>query len=241
MQTFIDIHSHILPGVDDGARNMDKTIQMLTIAHQEGIQSIIATPHYEAGNVRIAGSRLMNILEEVQIEARKIDQDFQIKLGNEILFHPAILEALNKGEALTLNGTRYILIEFLPSSSYSDIRDGICRCILEGYIPIIAHVERYACLRKHMYSVEELIEAGAYIQMNIDAIRGSLFRPIARFCQKLLKQRWVHFLGTDAHGTSGRGPYVKKTLKYLNHMYGEDYIKDITLRNPKNLLDNRYI
>ena len=241
MQVYFDIHSHILPGVDDGAKDMDETRRMLLTAYEEGIRIIIATPHYEAGGDNMDVNVLKEIHEEVNRIAENVSNEFHILLGNELLYSPGIVESLKKGDALTIDGTRYILVEFLPSSSYREIRDGLNNCIYGGFIPILAHVERYQSLVKDYTMVWELIRLGVYIQINYSCIRGKIFDPRVKFCHKLLKNNWVHFIATDAHGAHERVPKAKDYVLFLIRKYGEDTVRKLVWENPMTMMENKHL
>lgn len=241
MLRFVDIHSHILPGVDDGARSMDESIQMLSMAYEQGIQIMIATPHYSTGMKNIATEKLKKISNEVSLASQRAGLDIQIVLGNELLYSMDLIDALDKGEALTIDGTRYILVEFLPSTSIQEIKNGLIHCIYSGYIPILAHAERYRCLRAQPESVEDLIRLGIYIQLNLSSIRGGIMSQTAHFCQKLLKRGWVHFLGTDAHGAKERSPVILNTVNYLYKKIGEDRVRQLLWENPLIMLEDKHL
>ncbi len=241
MLNYIDIHSHILPGVDDGARDMEQTRQMLAMAYREGCRVMIATPHFEAGRPRKKASELKDILELVRAEASSIGEDFRIELGNELLFSYDIPDALKRGDALTIAGTRYILVEFTPGAAYSSLKEGLRSCVLSGYIPILAHAERYQCLLKHPEDVEELIQAGTYIQLNLSSINGGFLNPAARFCNKLIDRDLVHFIGTDAHGVNSRPPLGKEVISSLYKKYGEALTNRLIRENPERMLTDKHL
>ena len=145
---YIDIHSHILPGVDDGPDSLDQTIEMLYMAVRENITSIIATPHYVPGGNNRSVEDLMDIMNLVQEEAYKIDKNFKLYLGNEVYYSESIVELLKSGEVLTLAGSRYVLIEFSYGISFESMYQGLYKLISHGYIPILAHIERYYRIHK---------------------------------------------------------------------------------------------
>lgn len=238
---YFDIHSHILPGVDDGAKDIEQTQRMLHIALEEGIRRIIATPHFEMGNHNTEEATLKKALEQAQDKALQLDQNFQLFLGNEILYSMDIIEALKRGEALTMAGSRYILVEFLPQVSYSELREGLNRCIQSGYIPILAHAERYLTLVRDISHVEEIMNLGAYIQLNLSSILGGVMNARANFCKKLLNRDMVHFLATDAHGDKIRAPYMKEAIAFLIKRYGESYVQGLLWDNPMKMLKDQYI
>lgn len=238
---FFDIHSHILPGVDDGAKDMEETLQMLHIAYNEGIRVMVATPHYKAGKIDSSAARLQGLLQEVKQEIKEAGIELTILLGNELLFSTSTIDELKQGKALSIAETRYILVEFLPGTPFRQIWEGLNNCIFAGYIPILAHAERYQCLIKKPMLVGELNKLGAYIQINLSSIVGKITSRKVNFCRKILKMDWVQFLGTDAHGAFERIPRVKEAMGYLIKKYGEDTVRQLAWNNPMTMLENKHL
>lgn len=236
---YYDIHCHILPGIDDGAADMEETIKMLSVAYEEGIRHILATPHFTVERRNASPEKMYELVEAVQQAALDISGDFHIYPGQEILFCQDIIHELKSGRAITLNHTRYILIEFLPSNSLREIRNGLYLCIQSGYFPILAHVERYEELRNRPDRIGDLINLGGYIQMNLSSLLGHF--GWSGFCHELLKKEWVHFIGTDAHSSKRRSPRVRKAVAILKKKYGEEITEKLLLRNPAAMLDNKYL
>ena len=134
----IDVHAHILPGVDDGAKTMDETRRMLQLA----------PPHYLFGADSQSAEGLREVLAQVQREAWSIDPEFQIYCGNEVLYFDGMAEDLKEGKILTLGDSRYVLTEFYDNVSFHEIYQGVRKVAMAGYRMVIAHVERYFCLRE---------------------------------------------------------------------------------------------
>lgn len=241
MQVYFDIHSHILPGVDDGAKDMDDTRRMLYQAYKEGIRIIVATPHYKAGKKNMPAEQLKAVFEQVRKIAADISDDLEIILGNELFYNTELVEALASKAALTIDSTRYILVEFLPDAPFREIWEGINHCIFAGYIPILAHAERYRCLLKDMKLVEHLIESGTYIQLNLSSIVHSRLCLGTRFSRKLLKKGWVHFLGTDMHNSNDKAPCARKAFAYLKKKYGTSMVRQLLWENPMTMIENRHL
>ena len=169
----IDVHSHILPGVDDGASDMEETIAMLKYAINDGITAFIATPHYHLGRRVASFEQLEKAYGAVLHEIKKQHLPIQIFLGNEIFCSDTAIEDISAKKVHTMHNSRYILLEFHPGHSYREIRHGIHYAIEEGYIPILAHAERYQVLLDDYTQVEELIDMGCYIQLNAGDIMGN--------------------------------------------------------------------
>lgn len=241
MPGYIDIHSHILPGIDDGALDMEETRRMLLLAYEEGIRVIIATPHFTPGAENIRVESLKEIYRQVTIAAAEVSDDFQILLGNELYYNASLIEALNRGEALTMDDTRYILIEFNPRISFRELWEGLNNCIFAGFIPILAHAERYYCLTGEIEFVNDLIELGVYIQLSISCMTEHRWNARFHFCRKLLQRGWVHFLGTDMHGAYVKSWDIKKTVTYLRKKYGEEMIRTLLWENPLTMLEGEHL
>ncbi|QHQ59964.1 histidinol-phosphatase [Anaerocolumna sedimenticola] len=238
---FIDIHTHILPGVDDGAGNMVQTVQMLLHAKQQGIKTIIATPHYACGAENKPVTVLLELQEQVQMEASRLNMEVQILLGNELYYSDGILKALETGEALTLAASRYILVEFSLGESYQTIYRGLGQLILAGYVPILAHAERYHCLRKKEERIKDIINLGACIQMNSASLLGGFFNREAVYNKKLVKKGLVHFIASDCHNTRHRPPKMKDIYKNLEKSINSALLKRIIMENPIKILEDKYI
>jgi len=220
---------------------MVQTRNMLEIAYKEGIKHIIATPHYGVGCRNPDKEELHKKLEQVRTEAKKISESFQIDLGNELFFSDDILEELRKKRALTLAGTRYVLVEFAVSDEYPYIKTGIHRLLIHGYLPVLAHVERYECLYLNYAGINRLIELGAYMQMNISGISGKITDRKTGFCKKLLEYGLIHFIATDSHSDNMRAPQMREGLNYIKKKYGDDVVNQLLIENPSKLLKNKYI
>lgn len=238
---YIDIHAHILPGVDDGSRSMEETIRMLQTALEQGIGTIIATPHYVPGANNLSVDQLLAVKDKVQAEADKLNKELKILLGNELYYSESVIEALKAKEALTLAGTRYVLVEFSTKEAYTSIFRGLGDLVRAGYAPILAHVERYLCLYKREDLISELIELGCYIQINSSSLIGGIFNSEAAINRKILNRGLVHFVGSDCHDEKVRVPKMHSAIKILQKKCEEEQLNKIFIENPLNVLKNKYI
>ncbi len=237
---YIDIHSHILPGVDDGSPDMETTVRMLKQAVEQNVETMIATPHYRIGGENLPVTELMRIRDQVQDEARKISKEFRLFLGNELLYSESILEALKTGNALTLAGSRYVLVEFEVKEDYRKIYKGLGILVNAGYTPILAHIERYRCLHRKTELLKELIELGCYLQMNSNSLLGNLLTE-AHFNRKLVDQRLIHFIGSDCHDSVVRVPRMKAVAEVLRKKKKIRLITLLLRENPSKILENSYL
>lgn len=237
----IDIHSHILPGVDDGAGAMEETMEMLRQAYDEGIRAIFATPHCGLSNPDFSPEKADAVLAEVQAECKARFPDMFILKGNELFYSSGILERLYSGQANTLTGSDYVLIEFAPDIKYSELERALRELITGGYRPILAHAERYICLIKDQSQVEALVNQGAYIQINARSLMRGRFDKRMKWCRRLIENGLVHFVATDCHNADSRKPEIRQAIEKLKEITDEDTVKDITFRNGIRVMKNEYI
>lgn len=224
---WVDVHNHILPGIDDGSKSMDMTMDMLRIAAENGISTMIVTPHYKAGRHNASPEKIDTLIEQVQ--ALSDDNGFGITLypGNEIFYFSELDEALEDNQVCTMNGTEYVLIEFMPGDRFTYIRNALDNVMGMGYTPIIAHIERYECIVKNFKYAEELVDMGVQIQVNASSIAGEAGWNLKRFARKLIKKELVTYIGTDAHSNKGRTPSMDKCRKYLEKKADPEYAEAV--------------
>lgn len=231
-----DIHCHVLPGIDDGARTEEESLQMLKMAYGQGIRRVFATSH---GSLEFPLSRpdiILSKCRELEQRARaEIASGIHIYPGQEILFSDSVPDRLEKGELLPLAGGPYVLLEFFPAATFATIYRAVRECGMLAYYPILAHIERYGALREEG-KIEELTEAGAYMQMNYRVIGGHWYEPSVRWCRDLLKKGRIHFLGTDMHNTGTRSPEIKNAMKWLGKNLDEAYLAGLCHENAENIL-----
>ena len=238
---YFDIHSHILPGVDDGAQTLEEAMSMIDVAYGEGTRRLILTPHYTRGKNRYTKEELHNRFEEFEAEVNKVHPDMKLYLGNEILYEEGIVGDLKEGLIQTINDTKYVLVEFNIRISYSQLYDAIRKITNARFRPIIAHVERYRCLFKHIERIDELVGMEAYLQMNISSLYGGMLDENARWCKKLVREEYISFFGTDAHDLEDRAPYIKDYVSWIEKKCGEDFLQKVFDINPQKMVENQYI
>ena len=236
----IDIHCHILPGVDDGAKDTQETEKMLRIAYNEGIRCIIATPHYHGGMKPEVWKKRRAALASTIAMAKEISPDLHIISGAEIYYSQEAVEDLMMGDVWTLNASKYVLIEFATYVEFTYIRQAVQTLQYNGYLPILAHIERYDALLIEE-NVEELVRMGAYIQVNAGSVIGRDGRDIKKYLLQLLKKRYIHFIGTDAHGSAHRRPLMKKCAAYIEKKTDKTYRRQVCLENARKIVRREYI
>lgn len=212
---YLDMHSHILPGVDDGSKDWEMTEQMLQMAYQQGVRQIVATPHNYPGRHKQDNEKILRLAEEADRRAKRIDPDFQVLCGNEVYYRGGIASEIEAGHALTIAGSRHLLVEFHPGEQYGRIYQGLKELIEEGYDPIVAHMERVQALFVSEENVREIIKMGAYVQLNCESLTGGLFDRRASRLRSYIEKGMAHFLGSDCHNLKDRRPMMKDCVEKL--------------------------
>ena len=237
----IDIHCHIMPGVDDGAPDMATSLEMLRIADKNGITHLILTPHHKPMHHNVSPEHNVDYRKKLQEAAKAEGIKAKLFSGNEIYYSDETMEELIEGKICSLAGSDYVLVEFHPTNPYKAIQNAVSRVQAAGFIPIIAHVERYSDIVSHPARVKDLIEMGSLIQVNASSIMGKYGFGISHFTKKLLKEELVHFVASDAHDTGRRAPQLLDCRNYVERKFGEDYGKKLFFTNPANVIRNELI
>ncbi len=241
LEPTIDIHCHILPGVDDGSPDMATSLEMLRIADKNGITHLILTPHHKPMHHNVSPEHNVVYRKKLQEAAKEAGIKAKLFSGNEIYYSDETMEELLEGKICSLAGSDYVLVEFHPTNPYKAIQNAVSRVQAAGFIPIIAHVERYSDIVSHPARVKDLIEMGSFIQVNASSIMGKYGFGISHFTKKLLKEELVHFIASDAHDTGRRAPNLLDCRNYVERKYGEDYGKKLFFTNPANVIRNELI
>lgn len=235
----IDIHNHILPGVDDGAKTIEESIESIKYLKKLGITDIVLTSHYiNNTKYQINVLKRKEILKELKKETK--DLDINLYLGNEIFVSDKIIELLNKGEITTLNGSKYILIEFPLNQVLHHIEEVVCDLNEIGLVPIIAHPERYRYFKENYAKLEELLEYKCLLQCNIESINGKYGKTAKKIFKKLIKEKRVTFLATDFHHIN-HSYLLEKSLKKLMKKIPAKELNEMLYENPLKVLNNEEI
>ena len=233
----VDMHCHILPGVDDGSRDVDESLEMLRIAEKSGIEKMILTPHYKESHHNAPIETLRSRLDELKGRVSQENINVKLALGNEVMYFSDFQERYEQGRILTLNGTDRLLIEFHPQDEYSYVRNAVDEVLGAGFTPVLAHVERFNCMVAEYDRASELRDMGCEIQMNAADYMGAIGPKIRKYLMALLDDGAIDYLGTDAHDSKKRIPDVRKSLKDLYSRYDETYIRAITYDNADRIFE----
>lgn len=234
----VDIHSHLLFGVDDGPKTMEQSIEMLQQAAREGITEIIATSHVCHPQYHVQSTE---VLEQVPKLQQAIDErgiQLKIHTGHEVRITDDLLEKLEKNEVLPLGNSQYVLLE-LPSSNVPNYTKNIIVLLKSrGITPIIAHPERNKAIAEKPARLERLIREGAVAQITAGSLAGHFGKNIQKLSLDLVKANLVHTYGSDAHNLSTRPFLYDEGLTYLEKKKQIDAV-DLLLENNACVVENR--
>ena len=235
MRDLYDIHCHILPGVDDGAKNMDIALALIEKEIEAGVETIILTPHFRKEMFEPEMEDIWNAYDELLYETRY--KNIRLYLGCEFHANMEMVETLDNDLRPTLADSRYVLTEFAHNSTRAFMKERADALLMSGYRPIIAHIERYRATRKDFDLIEDLIEMGCEVQVNADAIIGRDGLGAQRFCKKLMQEDMLHYVGSDTHNLRGRAPHLGECCEYLKKHMGRLYTSRIMRDNPSKIVE----
>ena len=233
----IDIHHHCLPGVDDGPRTMAESIDLCRMAADEGIETIVATPHVFRGRWQnTSRAQLATILDDLRAAAGERPR---IILGSEYFFGHDMDEMLRTESIVPLAGGRYILVEFASNNVPPLVREPLYRVQLDGWMPVIAHPERNLVFQSKPEFLASLIRIGVKTQITTGSVTGE-FGPAAEAAAiDWLKRGWVHVMATDAHNVTKRPPRFRAARQRVADLVGEDIAQSLFVDNPKSIVESR--
>lgn len=233
----VDIHSHILPGIDDGSKSMEQSVEMMEIAREEGIAAVIATPHNMPGKGKADKVQVTGLIKELKEECEKQELFMPVLPGCEIFYREEVLDLLEQGEIQTLNNTAFVLVEFDYMSERSYIRNALKDILGLGFQPILAHVERYPSLMGNDYKeIKEFRRMHIRIQVNASSVCGNAGKVVQKHVKRMLKEELVDFVATDAHGTHSRAPGMCSCTAQLRKWCKGEYVERILYKNALDML-----
>ena len=234
----IDIHTHILPGIDDGSRNLEQTMHMIKEAEQAGFKEIITTSHYIENEYDVNSTRRQEMITELQ---KKLDENnINVKLynGAEAFINANLTELIKKQTIPTLAGSRYVLFEIPMHLEVLYLERTLEELITSKYKPIIAHPERYDIVKENPNVAVEWVRKGAMLQANYGSIIGKYGNKSKQALIKLLKANAIHFFGTDTHAPKTTYTHIiKKLLKVIEN----SQLIELTEENQRKVINNEFI
>ena len=232
----IDIHAHILPGIDDGARTLADSVEIVRWLSMQGVTDVIVTPHFVDETIYVSPRRdnlklLKDLKEKIAEEGIKVN----LYLGNEIYINSKIEELIKEKTISTMADSKYLLVELPINGRDAHHEDYLKDLIDKGYKVILAHPERYAFLQEDYGAAKELIEMGLLFQCNMRSILGKYGSGAKKTVKKMIKDGLVFTFSTDIHHV-GRKNDIELAQKKLAKYYDEKELKKLLVSNPGKLL-----
>lgn len=230
----IDLHSHILPGMDDGARDMETALHMADMAVQSGVSAMVVTPHCVSDRVEQIRDRLAELRSAVRAERIPI----RLYSGMEIFGRPDTAALLREGRLLTINGSQYPLIEFAFDTDGDEETAVLQSVIRAGYTPLVAHPERYRCIQEDPEQVNLWARMGCRFQVNRGSLLGR-FGPEAREVAWALAGRgFATVVASDSHSATRRTPWLRDVWELLERRLSPAAAMWLLEENPRRIINN---
>lgn len=233
----IDIHNHLLYGIDDGSKSIEDSVNIIREMSKIGYTDIILTPHYIShSKYNSPRDKNLILLENLRNALGENGIDINLYLGNEIYINHHIGDLLDNGKISSLNGSKYLLIE-LPMNGEYDYLDVFEDLIYDGYKVILAHPERYHAFQKDFDKIYDLEEIGVYFQCNIESILGSYGKGAIKMVKRMYKEKKVSFLATDIHHKKRDYGKFDKAKKKIRKYLSSSEMEELLVENPSKMIN----
>ena len=232
----IDIHCHILPGIDDGSRDVEESMEMIREAYKAGFTNIISTSHYIEESYNVPKARRQELIDMLNSKIEQEGMKIKIYNGAEAYITPNLVELIKAEELPTMNGTKYLLMELPMHNQILSLESIVSKVINQGITLIIAHPERYSYVQKNYKILNELADMGVLFQANYGSCIGQYGKEAEKTLKKLLKANRISFFGTDCHRAGSVYEKMPEILKKLEKMIGKEKLEELTTINPQKLL-----
>jgi len=235
---FVDIHCHVLPGLDDGPRILEVSEQMCALARASGTAAIVATPH---ANHRFAFDPVKTA-EQLARLGEKVNGSLRLFTGCEVeMSMETMPAALRNPAAYSLAGSRYLLLELMPTGIPPNLEGVFSRLLDRGFVPVLAHPERNVQLQKRPDKVGAWVERGCLTQLTADSLTGRMGRRAQAAAVELIQHRIVHFVASDAHDPVHRPPRLVDGYRIVGEMFGSALANLLFIENPRAVVQNQVI
>ena len=237
----VDIHCHILPGLDDGSDNIEESLRMARLAVDGGTTAIVTTPHSNipGSNQNYFGREYAEKFKELNSRLKEENIPLKLYPGNEIYADENFVELIKSRKLLTLNNSDYALVEFDFVEQSDSVYRKLSSMIAEGYIPVIAHPERYAFVIEDAHAPLKLKEMGCLLQINKGSLKGSFGRGAYVASHAIIGRELADVVASDAHSPYMRTPFLADAHDIITELHSDYYADLLLSKNPMNILNNK--
>ena len=237
MSNFVDLHHHLIYGVDDGAKDLENMQKMILRAGVEGVSDIVCTSHVTPGFEPFPMEKYMAHLEEARAFIAEQGLEMRVHPGCEVLYTESSARLLAEGHYPTLAGSDVVLVEFSPDMTFKQLADAASSFGMRGYSVLFAHVERYDALR-NLKNVQKLrSEFGVYMQMNTNTVIGKKGFFTERWVRHMLEDGYIDCVATDAHNLTYRPCKMQQCYDMLSMKYGQEFAEELCGGFQRRLLE----
>ena len=237
----IDLHNHLLPGIDDGARKLEDALSLLRLARGDGVATVVATPHMKPGVYDNSRETILKMVAMVR-EAQQADEAAAVRLlpGAEVYYTADLVARARDGGLMTLgDGGRYLLLELPYHQVPIGVDDTIFHLRLAGITPLMAHPERVAYYLQDVERVVASVRLGALMQVTAGSISGRFGTAARDFALRMLERNLIHVIASDSHDARHRPPTLSEGLSAAAAVVGEEAARRMVLETPQAILDGR--
>lgn len=241
IEPFVDVHCHLIPDIDDGAKSWDESLAMAEIAVSDGISTVICTPHQRGPYSHIGGGDIRDRTRELQRFLLRGGVPLKVLPGADVRLEPGLAERIRCGDVLSLaDRRRHVLLE-LPPGGVDPIAGLVDQLAQHGLTGVVSHPERNQGLHRDPQAVQALVDRGCLMQVTSDSILGTFGRRCQAFVERLLADGNLHLVASDAHGSSSRRPLLRRAFERVRELAGAETAFDLFCRNPRCVADGREV
>jgi protein-tyrosine phosphatase len=234
----IDLHCHILPGLDDGASTLATSLEMASAFVEDGVSVVACTPHILPGLYKNSGPLIRRAVAHLQQCITEKGIPLRLVTGADNHITPDFVDQLRRGELLSLADSRYVLVEPPHHVAPPRLRELFFDLVVAGYVPILTHPERLSWINSHYKSMRELVSAGVWLQLTAGSLAGAFGKNARYWSERMLEDGVVHILATDAHDVSRRPPNLSQGRDLAAKRIGDQAAKQLVISRPEGILRN---
>jgi len=235
----IDLHCHILPGLDDGARDLDVSLAMARHEVAQGVTAVAATPHILPGLYHNSGPAIRQAIQDLQSVLDRERIALRLVTGADVHMTPDFVGGLRSGQLLTIADSRYVLVEPPHHTAPPQLEDFFFNLVVAGYVPILTHPERLSWVPARYEIIKKLVRAGVWMQITAGSFTGAFGRNALYFAERMLDEGCVHFIATDAHDTERRPPDLARGRDCVAKRVGAKEAERLVLTRPLGILQDQ--
>lgn len=235
----IDLHCHILPGVDDGSSSLEESLEMARTMASEGVRIVACTPHIMPGVFNNDGWAIREQVAWLQQALDEAGVAIHLVVGADVQIAPDLVGGLRSGALLSLHDTRFVLIELPHHVLPPRLDDTLFGLMTAGYVPVLTHPERLSWIDRRYDLMKRLFDSGVWMQITAGALLGDFGKKPQYWAERMLAEGMCHIMATDAHDVKRRPPKLRAGFEKAAMLVGEDEAINLVLRRPYRILENR--